>query len=73
VSRRSPKRCDYAAGLVDFGKRAVFNGNVAESKWLSFTDSNWLRSVVLPYQPRFINQPADVYVFWDYGRLMLGG
>jgi oleate hydratase len=46
---------------------------VAESKWLSFTDSNWLRSVVLPYQPRFINQPADVYVFSGYGRVMMGG
>jgi oleate hydratase len=81
---------------TDFGKPAVFNGNVAESKWLSFTttlrdpvffdlmekftgnkpgtgglvtftDSNWLMSVVLPYQPHFINQPADVFVFWGYG------
>ena len=80
----------------DFGKPSAFNGNVAESKWLSFTatlrdptffnlmeeftgnkagtgglvtlmDSNWLMSVVLPYQPHFINQPKDVNVFWGYG------
>jgi oleate hydratase len=80
----------------DFGRPSSFNGNVTESKWLSFTatlrdptffnlmeqftgnsagtgglvtftDSNWLMSVVLPYQPHFINQPKDVNVFWGYG------
>jgi oleate hydratase len=85
-----------AGDHADFGKPSVFNTNVAESKWLSFTttlrdpmffdlmekytgnqagtgglvtftDSNWLMSVVLPYQPHFINQPADVFVFWGYG------
>lgn len=85
-----------AKGNPEFGKPAVFNGNVAESKWLSFTatlhspvffhlmeqftgnlagtgglvtfmDSNWLMSVVLPYQPHFLNQPDDVNVFWGYG------
>lgn len=81
---------------ADFGKPSAFNGNVTESKWLSFTatlrdptffsrmeqftgnkagtgglvtlmDSNWLMSVVLPYQPHFVNQPKDVNVFWGYG------
>lgn len=81
---------------MDFGKPSAFNGNVAESKWLSFTatlrdptffnlmeeftgnkagtgglvtlmDPNWLMSVVLPYQPHFVNQPKDVNVFWGYG------
>ena len=80
----------------DFGRPSAFNGNVTESKWLSFTatlreptfvalmeqltgnkagtgglvtlmDSNWLMSVVLPYQPHFVNQPKDVTVFWGYG------
>lgn len=80
----------------DFGRPSAFNGNVTESKWLSFTatlrnptfltlmeqftgnkpgtgglvtlmDSNWLMSVVLPYQPHFLNQPEDVSVFWGYG------
>jgi oleate hydratase len=80
----------------DFGRPSAFNGNISQSKWLSFTaalrdptffglmeeftgnkagtgglvtltDSNWLMSVVLPYQPHFINQPKDVNVFWGYG------
>lgn len=33
---------------------------------VTFKDSNWLMSVVLPHQPHFINQPADVQVFWGY-------
>jgi oleate hydratase len=80
----------------DFGRPSAFDGNVDESKWLSFTatmrdptffnlmekftgnaagtgglvtfvDSNWLMSVVLPHQPHFIGQPDDVKVFWGYG------
>ena len=80
----------------DFGRPWVFNGNVDESKWLSFTvtmrdptffnlmekftgnvagtgglvtftDSNWLMSVVLARQPHFIGQPDDINVFWGYG------
>ena len=33
---------------------------------ISFVDSNWLMSVVLAHQPHFIDQPADVQVFWGY-------
>ena len=80
----------------DFGRPSVFDGNVAESKWLSFTttlrdpaffglmerftgnvagtgglvtftDSHWLMSIVLPHQPHFLNQSSDVNVFWGYG------
>lgn len=80
----------------DFGRPAVFNGKVDESKWLSFTvtmrdptffnlmeeftgnaagtgglvtftDSNWLMSIVLAHQPHFLSQPDDVRVFWGYG------
>jgi oleate hydratase len=29
-------------------------------------DSNWLISIVIPPQPHFINQPADVSVLWGY-------
>ena len=79
-----------------FGRPEVFNSNVAQSNWASFTvtlhnsaffdqmqafsgnragtgglvtfkDSNWLMSIVLAHQPHFINQPADVQVFWGYG------
>lgn len=85
-----------ASDHADFGRPSVFNGNVTESKWLSFTatlrdptflklmeeftgnkagtgglvtftDSNWLMSAVIPYQPHFINQPQDMHVFWGYG------
>ena len=85
-----------ASKHTDFGRPTVFNGNVAQSKWLSFTatmhdpiffdlmerftgnaagtgglvtftDSNWLMSVVLAYQPHFLGQPDDVDVFWGYG------
>lgn len=87
-----------AAEHSDFGNPAVFNSNIAESLWESFTvtlknpaffdqitafsgnqpgtgglitfkDSNWLMSIVLAYQPHFINQPADVQVFWGYALL----
>jgi oleate hydratase len=81
---------------TDFGRPSAFNGNVTESKWLSFTatlrdptflrlmeeftgnkagtgglvtltDSNWLMSAVVPYQPHFVNQPEGIHVFWGYG------
>ena len=45
-----------------------FTGNAAGTGGLvTFMDSNWLMSVVLAYQPHFINQPEDVFVFWGYG------
>lgn len=34
---------------------------------ITFADSPWLASIVVPYQPHFIGQPADVGVFWGYG------
>ena len=34
---------------------------------VTFKDSNWLMSIVLPHQPHFIDQPDDVQVFWGYG------
>jgi oleate hydratase len=33
---------------------------------VTFKDSRWMMSVVLPHQPHFLNQPADVQVFWGY-------
>ncbi len=43
-------------------------GNVpGEGGLITFPDSNWLASIVVPYQPHFIDQPADVSVFWGYG------
>ncbi|MDB5653124.1 MAG: ohyA [Tardiphaga sp.] len=45
-----------------------FTGNVAGTGGLvTFTDSNWLMSVVLAAQPHFIGQPDHIKVFWGYG------
>lgn len=85
ISRKAP----------DFGRPGVFNGNVGEAKWESFTltmrspvllkrieefsgnapgtgalmtfkDSNWLLSIVVPHQPHFDGQPGDVFTLWGY-------
>ncbi len=43
-------------------------GNVpGEGGLITFPDSAWLASVVIPHQPHFIGQPEDVSVFWGYG------
>ncbi|TMT86384.1 oleate hydratase [Haloterrigena sp. H1] len=34
---------------------------------ITFTESNWLMSIVVAAQPHFANQPDDVKVFWGYG------
>lgn len=45
-----------------------FTGNEAGTGGLvTFKDSNWLMSVVLPHQPHFIDQPDDIRVCWGYG------
>ena len=85
-----------AKGRPEFGRPSVFDGNVEQSLWESFSvtfddpmffrmmqefsgneagtgglvtfkDSNWLMSVVLPHQPHFLNQPVGVTVCWGYG------
>jgi oleate hydratase len=38
-----------------------------EGGLITFPESSWLASIVLPHQPHFIGQPEDVYVFWGYG------
>ncbi|MDW5317501.1 oleate hydratase [Rhizobium sp. PL01] len=43
-------------------------GNVpGEGGLITFSDSAWLASIVIPSQPHFIGQPKDVSVFWGYG------
>jgi oleate hydratase len=39
---------------------------------VTFKDSNWLMSIVLAHQPHFIDQPADVQVFWGYALFPVG-
>lgn len=38
-----------------------------EGGLITFPESGWLASIVLPHQPHFIGQPSDVNVFWGYG------
>ncbi|MEC5406836.1 oleate hydratase [Paraburkholderia sp. MPAMCS5] len=46
-------------------------GNVpGEGGLITFAQSNWLASIVLPHQPHFIGQPDDVQVLWGYGLLV---
>lgn len=33
---------------------------------MTFKDSGWFMSIVVPKQPHYINQPEDVEVFWGY-------
>lgn len=33
---------------------------------VTFKDSNWLLSIVVPHQPHFLGQPENVQVFWGY-------
>jgi oleate hydratase len=43
-------------------------GNVpGEGGLVTFADSNWLASIVIPFQPHFPGQPDDVSVLWGYG------
>jgi oleate hydratase len=50
-----------------FDEMNRFSGNEAGTGGLvTFKDSNWLMSIVLAHQPHFIDQPADVQVFWGY-------
>ncbi len=52
--------------FFDFMER--FTGNVAGTGGLvTFTDSNWLMSLVLARQPHFRGQPENIHVFWGYG------
>ncbi|WP_076070791.1 oleate hydratase [Sphingomonas montana] len=43
-------------------------GNVpGEGGLITFPQSSWLASIVIPHQPHFIGQPDSVSVFWGYG------
>jgi len=53
---------------IFFNLMEKFSGNKPGTGGLvTFKDSNWLMSIVLAYQPHFLNQPENVQVFWGYG------
>lgn len=52
--------------LLDLIRDAT--GNVpGEGGLITFPNSSWLASIVIPHQPHFIGQPDNVSVFWGYG------
>lgn len=45
-----------------------FTGNAPGTGGLmTFKDSNWLMSIVVPRPPHFAGQPSDVFTLWGYG------
>lgn len=45
-----------------------FSGNLPGTGGLmTFKDSRWLMSIVVPHQPHFDGQPEDTYTLWGYG------
>ena len=34
---------------------------------MTFKDSSWLMSIVVPHPPHFAGQPSDVFTLWGYG------
>lgn len=45
-----------------------FTGNAPGTGGLmTFKDSSWLMSIVVPHPPHFAGQPNDVYTLWGYG------
>jgi oleate hydratase len=51
-----------------FDQMEALSGNEAGTGGLvTFKDSRWLMSVVLPHQPHFLHQPANIQVLWGYG------
>ena len=58
MTLRSPA---FFAQMQDFSHNEAGIGGL-----VTFRDSNWLLSIVLPHQPHFIDQPDDVQVFWGY-------
>jgi len=58
VTQKTPELLDHIRD---------FTGNIpGEGGLVSFCDSNWLMSIVVPHQPHFIGQPPDTQVFWGY-------
>jgi myosin-crossreactive antigen len=37
---------------------------------MTWVDSGWLMSIVVPYQPHFPGMPEDTYTLWGYGLLI---
>ncbi len=55
-------------GDVLLMKIIEFSGNQpGTGALMTFVDSGWLMSLVVPYQPHFPNMPPNTYTAWGYG------
>jgi oleate hydratase len=65
------KWVSFTATLRDsvfLNKIRELTGNVpGEGGLITFPESSWLASIVIPHQPHFIGQPQSVDVVWGYG------
>jgi oleate hydratase len=43
------------------------NNEPGTGAMMSFVDSRWLMSIVVPFQPHFMDLPKDTYSLWGYG------
>jgi oleate hydratase len=51
-----------------FDRLKVLTGNeTGRGGLISFTESNWLLTIVTFHQPEFFNQPEDVQLWWGFG------
>lgn len=48
--------------IVDFSRNKPGTGAL-----MTFFESKWLMSIVVPYQPHFPDMPKDTYTLWGYG------
>jgi len=48
--------------IIDFSGNAPGTGAL-----MTFFQSKWLMSIVVPHQPHFPDMPADTYTLWGYG------
>ena len=51
-----------------FNRLQAFTGNqTGRGGLISFTESNWLLTIVTFHQPEFVAQPGNVQLWWGYG------
>ena len=48
--------------LVEFSNNEPGTGAL-----MTFPESKWLLSIVVPYQPHFVDMPPDTFTLWGYG------
>lgn len=49
---------------------AFSNNEPGTGALMTFVDSGWLMSIVVPCQPHFVDMPENTYTLWGYGLLI---